>query len=255
MKNIIKFPIFLALTFLLLTSCGTAFYVTDDVEVVHPAWAPDFDNPSMVHYYYMPDYGMYYDVRNREYVYMEEGNWIFSVRPPSMYASLDFNNAYVVALDYRVHEPWGHHALYVSHYPPYYYKSYYSNTTVIDNRNIRGFNENDRRTFYRGQAPNANDNRRNYTPQPSNQNNTAPSNNRRTYENRNIGRTEPNGTPERDEQYRREHVDRRSQPVIYRGPAVGQAVRVQRNMMPPKPAQAPAARPSSNSNDNSHRRR
>ncbi|MCX6223224.1 MAG: hypothetical protein NTV01_00470 [Bacteroidia bacterium] len=95
-------------------------------------------------------------------IYMEDGNWIFSLLPPSIYSAYDFDNAYVIGLDYRVHEPWMHHALYVSHYPPYYYRSSnmnigagskgIGNTAINENKHIRGINENDMKPYNRRQV-------------------------------------------------------------------------------------------------------
>jgi hypothetical protein len=61
-----------------------------------------------------------------------------------MYADYDLYNCYVVVLDYRVHQPWMHHELYVSHYPRYYYQHVY-NTNEYD---YRGFNENGSAPIY-----------------------------------------------------------------------------------------------------------
>ena len=261
-------------TFMLIFNRCVPVYVAQEPEVVQPAWAPDYDNQVRPHYYYFPDYGMYYDVRNREYVYMEEGNWFFSPQPPAMYASYDFNNAYVVGLDYNVHEPWMHHATYVSHYPPYYYKSYYNNNRVVnENRNVRGFNENDKKPFY-GRSE-QNDSRRTVAPISNQQRNDVQPNSRQNEKparrSRNTVVTEPEKTPAGQDNHppvntnntnvRQNDVpvqhsrntepekvqpkqesrneppqaeqQRRSQPVIYKNSTVGQPVKVTRNMMPP----------------------
>lgn len=133
----------LALGMALLISCAGTSYVADEPEsnpnVVVPPWAPPYDNPQFVRYYYLPDIEVYYDVWNQEFVYLDDGNWIFVRSLPPMYAGFDLYNCFVVVLDDHVFEPWMHHQYYVSHYPRYYYHSLYH---VTDARDVRGFNEN-----------------------------------------------------------------------------------------------------------------
>jgi hypothetical protein len=242
--------------------------------MTQPAWAPDYDNMGMVHYYYFPDWGMYYDVRTSEYVYMEEGNWLFSPQLPGMYSSYDLNNAYVIGLDYRVHEPWMHHTLYSSHYPPYYYKSYYANdnmgntritnTANSDNRSIRGFNENDKTPFY---LKKMRDSKiiPNHGFESNQQRGTVPSNpsnsNLREKElssqpNTNIGQPQQPATVSKVADVNKNvnpqqkiTQPRRALPVIYERSTVGRPVKVNRNMMPPRnTSKVSSPRPSDNSN-------
>jgi len=108
-------------------------------------WLPPGDPAAQQgDYYYLPDIETYYDMRNREFVYIEDGNWVFSPFLPPMYAAYDLRNAFAVMLDYRVHEPWMYHHMYVSHYPRYYYRSMYAGEA----RPVRGYNENVRTVFY-----------------------------------------------------------------------------------------------------------
>jgi hypothetical protein len=95
-----------------------------------------------VQYYYIPDIQAYYDVYRHEFVYIEDGNWVFSAFLPSYYANFNINNAYVVVLNSYVHEPWRHHEEYASHYPRYYYQSNGYNQAS------RGYNENNKAVIY-----------------------------------------------------------------------------------------------------------
>ena len=110
------------------------------VRYSNPPWAPAY-YPG-VRYYYIPDLEMYYDLSNQDFVYLDDGQWMFSYGLPSIYAGYDLYNAFVVALDAGVYQPWMHHQFYVSHYPRYYYRSVYNHD---ENANIRGFNENERK--------------------------------------------------------------------------------------------------------------
>jgi len=163
-------------------------------EVVPPLWAPPYDNVEQVHYYYIPDIEVYYDVWNHEYVYLHDGSWVFTSSYPTYYNQYDINSAFVVVLDSKVAEPWRRHQTYVSHYPRYYYKSVYERR---DNNHdnyggVRGFNENAKAPVYRNPRPtnlgNSRDNAR-----PSNNNNNSgnydQSNQRRT----DNSKTEKNG--------------------------------------------------------------
>jgi hypothetical protein len=125
----------------------TSFYSTSLQAQVrqytNPGWAPAYY--SGVRYYYIPDIETFYDLVNQDFVYLDDGQWQFSDGLPPMYSGFDLYNAYVVALDLNVFQPWMHFHLYVSNYPRYYYRNLYNKTEIA---NIRGFNENQRKPFY-----------------------------------------------------------------------------------------------------------
>jgi len=126
----------------------TQIYVQPAV-VTPPDWAPPYDNPAGVQYYYIPDIECYYDVWNHEFVYMENGRWLFSPVLPAMYASYDLLHGHVVVLDRMVHQPWLHHELYVQHYPRYYHHEVYPAREGYSRP--YGYDENVRKPLY---APN-----------------------------------------------------------------------------------------------------
>jgi len=210
-------------------SCSTTYYVPDDRPVVYeqPVWAPGFNDPGMIHYYYFPDLGMYYDVPNRNYVYMDNGSWYYTPQPPSIYSSYDFNNAYVVALSYNVQQPWIQHSVYATQYPPYYYNTSYpsNNASSAESATIRGFNENDKKPLYRNAASNNN--------------------------------TQPDQTSRPDQSKTNISATRTSQPVSTNRTDVAQPVKVQNNTKPPqtpKPPPTPKtpapSKPPANNNSN-----
>jgi hypothetical protein len=108
-----------------------------------PPWAPAY-YPG-VRYYYIPDIETYYDLSNQDFVYLDNGQWLFSYELPSIYSGFDLYNAYMIALDQDVFQPWMHHQFYVSNYPRFYYRSVYKDAAYA---NIRGFNENEQKPFY-----------------------------------------------------------------------------------------------------------
>lgn len=130
----------LAVSVYVLQGCGPSSYIGVGVQYSNPAWAPPYYNG--VRYYYLPDIECYYDLSAQEFVYLNNGQWFFSPVLPSIYSSYDLYNGFIIALDIHVYQPWRHHQYYVSHYPRYYYRNYYSG---MNWNSIRGFNENIRK--------------------------------------------------------------------------------------------------------------
>jgi hypothetical protein len=217
---------------------------------VAPPWAPSYEDGRDVRYYYLPDYELYYDVWEHEFIYLEEGNWLFARELPGTYATIDLGNAFVVVLNNRIFEPWMHHQYYVAHYPRYYYQSVYN---VRDARQVRGFNENGERTIRGSGEVRA----QQHTPgaaQPLNQFPTLP------VARAPIKPAAPQGPDVRkpgDERHpvppvttqpdkplvplppqtgdHAAHPPRTPQPVHYYGDSVGKPVKVEPQMMQPKP--------------------
>jgi len=166
-----------------------------------PYWAPPYDNIEQVHYYYLSDLEIYYDVWTNEFIYLDAGHWIFSPFLPPMYTSYDLRSAPVVILDSRVHEPWNYHELYVSHYPRYYFQ------TIPIGANLarpRGLDENVGKPVFYGPREDASDNTKPQKPLPLIS--TSPS------------MVSPN----------------KKQPANYKGKATGHPVKVEKKMMKPK---------------------
>lgn len=214
-----------------------------------PAWAPYYNNPNLVRYYYLPDIECYYDVVNREFIYMEDGEWMFGRSLPPVYAWFNLNNCFVVTLDARVVQPWRHFHYYVSHYPRYYYRTVYRDIYMDRERPLRGFNENEREVVFnrRSEMEDYSRNRRNYDYRREENNrfeNRRENEERREENNRfenrqeNEDRREGNNRFENNQEnlVRQNFPERRveptqpAQPMNYYGREIGRPVRVQRNM-------------------------
>lgn len=142
----IRNMVYLAVAFLStmgLVRCGTPSHVSGSVEYVNPGWAPPYY--AGVRYYYLPDLETYYDLSDREFIYLDNGQWLFSPVLPSLYSGYDLYTGFVIALHTHAFEPWRHHDLYLAHYPRYYYRSLYGKTGWTS---LRGFNENSHQPFY-----------------------------------------------------------------------------------------------------------
>lgn len=64
-----------------------------------PLWGPvGYD---YVDYYYLPDVESYYYVSKRQFIYLNNGRWNFSVSLPSRYRGYDLYNGYKVVINSR----------------------------------------------------------------------------------------------------------------------------------------------------------
>jgi hypothetical protein len=65
-----------------------------------PLWGPEgYDRAE---YYYMPDIDVFYNIPNRQYIYLERGRWVFARNLPQRYHDFDLYTGYkVVVNDYK----------------------------------------------------------------------------------------------------------------------------------------------------------
>ena len=94
-----------------------------------PAWGPT--GYDYVDYYYMPDIDVYYNVPQRQYVYLDGGRWLFAASLPARYRNYDIYRGYKVV----VNEPRPY--LRAPYYRDRYagYRGCYGKQTIIrDNR-------------------------------------------------------------------------------------------------------------------------
>ncbi|WP_316766564.1 hypothetical protein [Pedobacter frigiditerrae] len=62
-----------------------------------PLWGPTgYDH---VDYYYLPDVDSYYSVPKRQFVYLNNGNWVFNNTLPARYSSYNLYNGYKVVVN------------------------------------------------------------------------------------------------------------------------------------------------------------
>ena len=235
LKNGIFAPVFLAI----FTACAIPFETATSsrpaVQVVYenPAWAPTYY--SGVRYYYFPDLEVYYDLQNRDFIYLYNGRWLFSRELPPFYSDYDLFHSYVISLNVKVFQPWHHHHYYVSNYPRFYYRNYYKRHKDCDW--IRGFNENDRHPIYRPEYHERGDRDDNYRnngnreerrDRDDNYNRDSRNNNNREQSYRNEN-SENRNNSDRDSRY-----TRNSEETNYYGKRIGKPVGVDRNMREPK---------------------
>ncbi|GGE52146.1 hypothetical protein EV200_102256 [Pedobacter psychrotolerans] len=92
-----------------------------------PEWGPSGYNH--VDYYYMPDIDAYYNVPAKQYIYQENGAWVWRNNLPSRYSNYDLYSGYKVVMNKN--KPYLSHSSHVSQYSKY--KNYQSKQPVIRN--------------------------------------------------------------------------------------------------------------------------
>ncbi|MGO4821047.1 MULTISPECIES: hypothetical protein [unclassified Flavobacterium] len=84
-----------------------------------PSWGPS--GYSDVEYYYLPDVQAYYDIRNSQFIYLGQGQWVRSRSLPNQYRNYDLYSGYKVVLtDYHGKTPYN----YYKEHKVKYYKGY-----------------------------------------------------------------------------------------------------------------------------------
>ncbi|OYU81188.1 MAG: hypothetical protein CFE23_05315 [Flavobacterium sp. BFFFF1] len=75
--------------------------------------------PTVVRYYYLPDYASYYDVTTRNYIYSSNGNWIYAKKMPARYKNYSFDKCRKVKIkNYRGSTPYVYYTKHAALYRP-----------------------------------------------------------------------------------------------------------------------------------------
>lgn len=84
-----------------------------------PEWGPS--GYDYAEYYYMPEIETYYYVPRRQFVYMSNGQWIFSANLPVRYSSYDLYRGYKVVLNqHNAYRGFNDHRVRYARYSNYY---------------------------------------------------------------------------------------------------------------------------------------
>lgn len=116
-----------------LSSINTKAQVSVNINIgSQPQWGPaGYDH---VDYYYLPDIDTYYNVSSKQYIYLNNGKWIFNNNLPSRYRNYDLYNSYKVVINSP--KPYLSHKIHVKEYSKY--KGYKGKQVVIrDSRSNR----------------------------------------------------------------------------------------------------------------------
>lgn len=116
-----------------LSSINTKAQVSVNINIgSQPQWGPaGYDH---VDYYYLPDIDAYYNVPSKQYIYLNNGNWVFNRNLPSRYRNYDLYNSYKVVINSP--KPYLSHKVHVKEYGKY--KGYKGKQIVLrDSRSAR----------------------------------------------------------------------------------------------------------------------
>ena len=107
---------------LFLTTVSATSQVAVNVNIGVPVWGPPV--PPDIHFYYLPDIEVYYDLPRAHFIYYDQGAWIRSRSLPYRCRNYDLHlGCRVVAVDdYRGNEPYCH---FKNHKTKYYNGGYY----------------------------------------------------------------------------------------------------------------------------------
>jgi hypothetical protein len=85
---------------------------------LQPAWGPaGYD---YAEYYYLPDIESYYCVPRHQFVFFDDGRWVFSDRLPDRCGNYDLYGGYKVVINER--DPWCHFDQHRHMYAPFRYR-------------------------------------------------------------------------------------------------------------------------------------
>lgn len=91
-----------------------------------PDWGPV--GYTQANYYYLPDVEAYYDVRQSNFIYANNGTWIAARTLPSRYRSYDlYSGPKVVLTDYRGNRPY----TYFKTHRVKYHRGYRPQTVIV----------------------------------------------------------------------------------------------------------------------------
>ena len=91
-----KLPKFLLAAIAFIAFNTTQAQVNTSTTMTFPDWGvADRNNAT---YYYIPGAETYYDIRNQQYVYMEDGKWTRSANMPPAYSNYDLYDNYKVVI-------------------------------------------------------------------------------------------------------------------------------------------------------------
>lgn len=93
-----KKTLFIALLLICSGSINVSAQVRVNVNIgSQPIWGPE--GYDYVDYYYLPDIDVFYNVPNRQYIYLERGRWTFARKLPPRFHSFDLYRGHKVVIN------------------------------------------------------------------------------------------------------------------------------------------------------------
>jgi hypothetical protein len=95
---------FIALGIMLFAAIPNHAQVSVNVNLSPPGWGPAVTTEE---YYFLPDVNSYYDIRTRQFIYLNNGAWIRAGALPARYRTYNLNTGNVIVLhDYHGRTPY-----------------------------------------------------------------------------------------------------------------------------------------------------
>ncbi|MFL9485609.1 hypothetical protein ACI6Q2_22700 [Chitinophagaceae bacterium LWZ2-11] len=129
-KNLLAIALLIGLAGFSFTESKAQVSVGININIgTQPLWGPT--GYDYVNYYYLPDIDAYYNVPQRQFIYMSGGRWTFASALPSQYGSYDLYRSYKVVVNEP--KPYLHADVYRNKYMSY--RGRYDKQVVIKNSN------------------------------------------------------------------------------------------------------------------------
>lgn len=133
MKKILLLSSLLVGSFFIIKPASAQFHLSVNIGV-QPEWGPvGYD---YAEYYYLPDIEAYYSVPQRQFIYFDRGNWVYSSSLPGRCNNYDLYSGYKVVINER--NPWMHFNNHRSMYSPYRFR--HDQVVIRDRRGFGGGN-------------------------------------------------------------------------------------------------------------------
>ncbi len=96
MKRVLLFAALITVSFSFTAQAQVRINVGVNIGT-QPGWGPaGYDHAD---YYYMPDMDVYYDVPQRQFIYFDNGRWLFAASLPAQYRRYDLYHTYKVVVN------------------------------------------------------------------------------------------------------------------------------------------------------------
>jgi hypothetical protein len=115
---------------------------------VQPIWGPVGYNHA--EYYYLPDIDVFYHIPMHQYIFMQNGRWIFSTNLPRQYRDFDLYSSYKVVVNQR--NPYLNARYYRTQYSSY--KGRHDQGVIRNSRERKYFENKSHPQHHRWKAPN-----------------------------------------------------------------------------------------------------
>lgn len=128
MKAIIKKSI---KTFAIFAIIGLLSFPTEMFSQGPPPWAPAKGYRAKTRHVYFPDQNFYYDVQQKNYIYLSGRSWVVSTSLPRIFMGINLSRSSQIELDYVGRTPYIYNATHKVKYKKVKVKSYPKKKVIV----------------------------------------------------------------------------------------------------------------------------